>query len=583
MSLSAKSTEQLFKEGIAAARSQDNTTARSRFREIIKRDDQSEKGWMWLSSVIDDKDEKRSCVEKVLQINPDNQSARREMIALLSAATAQVAPENKAAAAGRGGLGKKVNAQKTNDATDSGKKRRASPLILIALLAVLVLVLVVVVIKPSGSSDNIAPSTIAGAAAAQPGTQAATVVASATSIVTAGAGTVAGNATLPPTAGPSSVAVVAAATVNVTGAVVALNNTLPPTWTPQASATAVVQASGTPLAAPPTGLTGHLLIATGTILTNDAFLSIVTMKPDGTERASIVSDPDRGEHAVYTPDGKYVIYVYVTSGTGSQLLRIANRDGSKPRDLSAAWGNLPPLDIRSSLSLSSNGRYLAFSGLSILQNETDPAIYVLDMQSYLAGKLPTTPSPTPKPVKATVPPQLTPSTPSATPSLADLYLVRLTAKDTGANRWPAIAPDGKTLIYTNQSPNSAKPLIELYRVPVKANSEPTALTSDGATLVKNSPAWSADGKYIAFTSNPLDNSYSDIEIMLADGTGRHVLLHQDKVHNVRPHWSPDGKFIAFTSDRSGANEVYLVNVSTTVTYQVTSNGQNNFVTDWSAN
>ncbi len=367
------------------------------------------------------------------------------------------------------------------------------------------------------------------------------------------------------------------------GLVVALNNTLPPTWTPPPSDTPVVLATNTPLAPPPAGLPGHLLVATGTILTDDKFLSIVTMNPDGSGSQSIVNDPDRGEYAIYSPDGKYVIYVYVTSGTHSQLLRIANRDGSKPHDLSAAWGNLPPLDIRSSLAVSANGRYLAFSGLSILQNEADPAIYVLDMQTYLRGKSNIPPAATVKPAKTVAPPPIGGPTPIPTPSLADLYLTRLTVKDSGPNLWPAISPDGKTVIYANQSPNSAKPMVELFKVPVKANSQPTALTTDGATLMKTAPAWSADGKYLAFASNLIDNSYSDIEVMLADGSGRHVLIHLDGVHNIRPHWSANGKYIAFSSDRTGAYEVYLVDIATTVVYQITNNGKTNFVTDWSSN
>jgi len=59
------------------------------------------------------------------------------------------------------------------------------------------------------------------------------------------------------------------------------------------------------------------------------------------------------------------------------------------------------------------------------------------------------------------------------------------------------------------------------------------------------------------------------------------LVHIDNTNNFRPHWSLDGKYIGFTSDRSGKSEVYIIDISSGMTYQVTHNDVVNILSDWS--
>ena len=66
------------------------------------------------------------------------------------------------------------------------------------------------------------------------------------------------------------------------------------------------------------------------------------------------------------------------------------------------------------------------------------------------------------------------------------------------------------------------------------------LTTDSA--LDSRPAWSPDGKFIAFNSDP--NGNSDIFLMTPDG-GNLLNLTNNDAAEWHPAWSPDGKFIAF--------------------------------------
>ena len=74
-------------------------------------------------------------------------------------------------------------------------------------------------------------------------------------------------------------------------------------------------------------------------------------------------------------------------------------------------------------------------------------------------------------------------------------------------------------------------------------SHPRRLTILGAAVT--SPAWSPDGREIAFSANP-DGHYEIYVLTLSD---KHVVRWTTSdTDDVQPAWSPDGKLIAFTRD-----------------------------------
>jgi TolB protein len=91
------------------------------------------------------------------------------------------------------------------------------------------------------------------------------------------------------------------------------------------------------------------------------------------------------------------------------------------------------------------------------------------------------------------------------------------------------------------------------------------MTADGGDLKRLTdhpkidmwPAWSPDGKRIAFVSNR-DGNY-ELYLMNADGSEPRNLTNHPATDSS-PCWSPDGKRIAFVSTRHGGSDVYVLEV-----------------------
>jgi TolB protein len=107
--------------------------------------------------------------------------------------------------------------------------------------------------------------------------------------------------------------------------------------------------------------------------------------------------------------------------------------------------------------------------------------------------------------------------------------------------YPAWSPDGKKIAFasTRDGPQ------QIYLMDADGGNVKRLTTHDGAD---RAPAWSPDGKKIAFCRNL--NGNPEVFVMNADGSAFKNITNNDGFDGD-PAWSPDGKRLAFTSNRSG--------------------------------
>jgi TolB protein len=82
------------------------------------------------------------------------------------------------------------------------------------------------------------------------------------------------------------------------------------------------------------------------------------------------------------------------------------------------------------------------------------------------------------------------------------------------------------------------------------------------------PAWSHDGRRIAFQAN--HGKAADLWIIDVDGAKAHKISSSGNTgHDETPWWFPDGKQVAFQSDRSGQMQIWIMNADGSEPLQIT--------------
>lgn len=133
-------------------------------------------------------------------------------------------------------------------------------------------------------------------------------------------------------------------------------------------------------------------------------------------------------------------------------------------------------------------------------------------------------------------------------SLSDGSVTQLT-QHFGADSSPTFSPDAQQVAFV--SDRSGNPQIYVLDLTTRRARRLTSLNWC------DSPSWSPTGEWIAFAGrqNPLDK----LDIYLVDVTGGQMRqLTRLAGSNENPTWSADGRFLAFTSTRDGKSQLFVM-------------------------
>jgi Tol biopolymer transport system component len=487
----------MLKAGIQAARSGSREVALGIFDQVIELEPDNELAWMWRASVVPTVHERRICLSRVLQINPDNERAQRAVDRLGGpvdvnrgrsstsppAAFAPSAPEPETpsaresvlaardAAAGISTSGDELESFRAGEADERPSGGRSRILTLLFVLSVIAFLLIAALVT---YQNVIAPMMVPPTPTLPPATDTPTPDLS--------------TPTERPTADLTQVAFDRALTA-----------TSPPTWTRTYTPTWTLTPTFTVTPLP----LGFYELVFARVDPQTQISTIYRVRADGTG-AIPLTPPDLD---AYLPDVSHAEgrVAYVSDVSGSPEIYAIGIDGGEAEPLTEGL----EVDAVTGLSWSPDGKALAFS--AEVGDRSD--IYMLGV---------------------------------GTTSITNLTDVIGTI-----NRDPAWSPDGRVIAFASDEETPGA----LHIFALKPGSgEVTRLSGGGSSSY--APAWSPDGSRIAFISTRRGDA--DVFIMGADGSGERMLTVSDSDAEDRtPSWLSNGEWIVFSSNREDGESFNL--------------------------
>ncbi len=130
---------------------------------------------------------------------------------------------------------------------------------------------------------------------------------------------------------------------------------------------------------------------------------------------------------------------------------------------------------------------------------------------------------------------------------------------------PAWSPDGKKLAYVSFENRSSA----IYVQDILSGQRRRVASSPG---INSAPAWSPDGSRLALTLSKTGNPEIFILHLSSDKLQQ---ITRNRAIDTEPSWSPDGNKLAFSSDRGGGPQIYEASLASKQVKRLTFNGPYN--------
>lgn len=523
-----KDIQQLLREGIEAARANDKETARQKFEEVVERDENNEKAWFWMASVVETEEEKRVCLGNVLFINPDNEKARQFMARLDSRKRAE---------------------EGAKEVIPGVSRRQFTTILAVGIVTVLAIVILFGAIIISNNSRQTAESAALTEIA---GAQTATTSAQAAAVQAATETTVALYGTDTPTPRPD----------------------LPPTWTPEPELTPATAVPGLPF--PPARVQGSLAAWGGRDLQSVGALPLLLFQVNAEGASTRIGD-QAGRDVRFAGSGQRVVYSRYLTTTFSFSLEAVNTNGTQPQ---LVQFNAPVIetDQPDHCRVANRVAFIAApaegpSGSGDFQlTEPPPQVYIHDFDNNKTVRL----------TNDTV----SYSSPAFSPDCSLLAVVRndVNSASPGPDIIIVTLTDINWSVLSQRPPQEGETLTpEPFSVIGIEARIVNQLTADLGASLETTPRWTADGLQIVYAAAPgnaPDNS--DIFMVNAVGSSTPLALVRAESDDRNPVISPDGQFLAFASNRAaaGAYNIFVTDLNDQTVWQLTNSEDNHFPGDW---
>lgn len=516
--------QKLYQQAVQAAKAGNRVEARELLEQVVEEDEQNVRAWLALARLTDNLNEKRICLTTVLQLDPNNATAKKLLDKVDERLGSQVVDE-----------------------VVPGVSRRLFRMLAGGLVAFILLVLIIVVLIINNNNSKKAENEENTAVAQQALTEA--VQQPTNRAMTSTAESIAQTETQIALASP-------------TPTITPTNPYIAPTFTP------TVTPSPTPTVAPPVGLSGHLYGWSGSDVINVGYMPIVEYNLNGGEPVPL---GDRLSRYPTTTDGQVFLHMHYIRSQFDALMELWT-------PLSGEEVRLPVQVTGGDIVFDPDMVYLAPDGTFAVFTARPRSVET--RQIYLARFNVATP--------ADVPPDATTEsgeTQAQTSSQSGITIEQLT-NDESVYSFPIISPNGLEVVAIRDSLRLTDGVVgtDLVRIDI-ATRNITLLTTDGDAIIETVPHWAPDNQQIAYAwipeqSEDNPNPVYNINIIGREGTPNFTVINNPEANDSYPVFSPDGNYIAFTSDQFGQVDLFVLDRQGQQIFQMTNSRNEDYAWTW---